>query len=122
MWVKDSPNLSDYIRIRVGYAIIPFLATVHLGTRICFTTHLTEGMSSPYQDLVSTLSLSLDHPGSWETGGEGILQLEKLTGVAKAVGTGRAVVYHKMDGVVDTHTEVCYCLLIRYQSYIYLIY
>ena len=104
VWAKDNPNLSDYIRVRVGYAIIPFLATVHLGARVCFTTHLTEGTL----DIALSLNglLFSDNPGTWETGGEGILQIEKLTGVAKAVATGRAVVYHKMDSVVDTHTEV----------------
>lgn len=32
--------------------------------------------------------------------------MTQATGVAKAIGTGRAVVYHKVDDVVDTHTEV----------------
>ena len=40
--MTDQPSTSDYIRVRVGYAIIPSLATVHLGARVCFTTHLTE--------------------------------------------------------------------------------
>lgn len=43
VWVKGSPHISDYVRVTVSYAIIPSLATVHLGAKICFTTHLTEG-------------------------------------------------------------------------------
>ena len=35
---------SDYIHISVGYAIIPSLAVSHVGTRMCFMTHLTEGV------------------------------------------------------------------------------
>lgn len=41
--MREFPHISDYIRVTVGYAIIPSLATVHLGAKICFTTHLTEG-------------------------------------------------------------------------------
>ena len=37
--------VSDYVRVRVGYAILPSLAVVHLGATVCFTTHLTEGMT-----------------------------------------------------------------------------
>ena len=44
IWVSAQPHISDFIRVRVGYAIIPSLANVHLGTKICFTTHLTEGL------------------------------------------------------------------------------
>ena len=42
--------ISDYIHINVGYAIIPSLATVHVGSKVCFTmtTHLTEGNSLCY--------------------------------------------------------------------------
>ena len=43
IWASAQPHISDFIRIRVGYAIMPSLATVHVGTKICFTTHLTEG-------------------------------------------------------------------------------
>ncbi|XP_019850460.1 PREDICTED: nuclear pore membrane glycoprotein 210-like [Amphimedon queenslandica] len=90
VWVKGSPHISDYIRVTVSYAIIPSLATVHLGAKICFTTHLTE-----------------DHPdSSWEAGGKGVIQFKDGTSVARAVGTGRAVVYHKVEGMVDTHTEI----------------
>ena len=35
-----------------------------------------------------------------------MVTLDAATGVAKTVGTGRAVIYHNVDGVVDTHTEV----------------
>jgi len=35
---------SDYIHISVGYAIIPSLAISHVGTKMCFMTHLTEGV------------------------------------------------------------------------------
>ena len=42
IWVSSLPHVADYVRVRVAYAIIPSLATVHLGARICFTTHLTE--------------------------------------------------------------------------------
>ena len=49
----------------------------------------------------------VDHPdSSWETGGKGVIQFKDGTSVARAVGTGRAVVYHKVEGMVDTHTEV----------------
>lgn len=47
VWVKGSPHISDYVRVTVSYAIIPSLATVHLGAKICFTTHLTEGYLLP---------------------------------------------------------------------------
>ena len=35
-----------------------------------------------------------------------MVTLDAATGVAKTVGTGRAVIYHNVDCVVDTHTEV----------------
>lgn len=35
-----------------------------------------------------------------------MIELEESSGIAKAIGTGRAVVYHKVEGMVDTHTEV----------------
>ena len=43
--MSGQPLISDYIHITVGYAIIPSLATVHVGSRICYTmtTHLTQG-------------------------------------------------------------------------------
>ena len=47
-----------------------------------------------------------EHPGNWNTGGEGVLELDPSTGVARAVSSGRAVIYHNVDGIVDTHTEV----------------
>jgi nuclear pore complex protein Nup210 len=89
VWVKEFPSISDYIRISVSYAIQPYLATVHVGSKICFTTHLTEG-----------------HSGSWETATESILSLDTVTGVAKAVTTGRAVIYHKINDMTGTHTEI----------------
>ena len=47
-----------------------------------------------------------EHPGNWNTGSEGVLELDSSTGVARAVSSGRAVIYHKVDDTVDTHTEV----------------
>lgn len=89
IWVSGLPHVSDYIRIRVGYAILPSLATVHLGSRVCFTTHLTE-----------------DKPGWWSTGDQGIIRVQPETGVAIALSTGRAVIYHKIRDMIDTHTEI----------------
>ena len=42
--MESLPLISDYVRVRVGYAILPSLAVVHLGARVCFATHLTEGV------------------------------------------------------------------------------
>ncbi len=89
VWITALPHISDYVRIRVGYAILPSLATVHLGSKVCFTTHLTE-----------------DKPGWWTTGDQGIIQVQPETGVATALTTGRAVIYHKIYDVIDTHTEI----------------
>ncbi len=89
IWVSVLPHISDYVRVRVGYAILPSLATVHLGSKVCFTTHLTE-----------------DKPGWWTTGDQGIIQVQPETGVGTALTTGRAVVYHKIRDVIDTHTEI----------------
>ena len=83
------PRISDYIRVHVGYAIIPSLAVVHVGAKICFTTHLTEESS-----------------GEWSTGEGGVIQLSPETGVGVARSPGRAVIYHKIKGVSDTHTEI----------------
>ena len=47
-----------------------------------------------------------DKPGRWSSGEEGIIELDAATGVAVAIATGRALVYHSNDGLVDTHTEV----------------
>eukprot|EP00731_Ephydatia_muelleri_P025269 Em0017g352a len=88
IWVSAQPHISDFIRVRVGYAIIPSLANIHLGTKICFTTHLAE-----------------DQPGWWTTGDQGLLHIQPETGVAMALSTGRAVVYHKIKDIIDTHTE-----------------
>lgn len=85
----SNPRISDYVRIRVGYAILPSLATVHLGSKVCFTTHLTE-----------------DKPGWWSTEDEGIIRIQPETGVAVALSTGRAIIYHKIQDVIDTHTEI----------------
>lgn len=89
VWVTASPHIADYVRIRAGYAIIPSLAVVHLGATVCFSTHLTE-----------------DQPGVWSVGKEGVLALEAATGIGKAMAVGRSVVYHKIKGVTDTHTEI----------------
>lgn len=89
IWMTSSPHVADYVRVRVGYAIIPSLATIHLGSLVCFSTHLTE-----------------DKPGWWSAGEEGVMQLEAGTGVGRALGVGRTVVYHKIEDTVDTHTEV----------------
>ena len=45
-------------------------------------------------------------PGQWSSGEEGVISLDADSGVAVAVATGRALVYHNVDGLVDTHTEV----------------
>ena len=89
IWVKSLPHVSNYIRIRVGYAILPSLATVHLGSKICFTTHLTE-----------------DKPGWWTAGEEAIVSLQPDTGVGTAMSPGTTVIYHKILEVIDTHTEI----------------
>ena len=34
------------------------------------------------------------------------MELDPSIGVARAVSSGRAVIYHNVDGIVDTHTEV----------------
>ena len=89
IWVKSLPHIGNYIRIRVGYAILPSLAIVHLGSKICFTTHLTE-----------------DKPGWWSAGEEAIVSLQPDTGVGTAVSPGTTVIYHKILEVIDTHTEI----------------
>ena len=89
VWATSQPHISDYVRIRVGYAILPSVAIVHLGATICFATHLTE-----------------DTKGVWSVGEEGVLQVEMETGVGVATSTGRAVVYHSGHDSVDTHTEI----------------
>ena len=43
VWLRDHAHIDDYIRVRVGFAITPNMATVHLGTHICFSTHIAEG-------------------------------------------------------------------------------
>ena len=48
---------------------------------------------------------ALDKPGRWSSGNDAVITMDSSTGVATAVSDGRAVVYHKVDGVVDTHTE-----------------
>ena len=82
-------RIGDYIRVHVGYAIIPSLAVVHVGTKVCFTTHLTE-----------------ESTGEWSTGDGGVMQLAPKTGIGTAKSPGRAVIYHKIKGVSDTHTEI----------------
>ena len=84
-----NPRVADYVRVRVGYAIIPSLAVVHVGSKICFTTHLTDNSDA-----------------EWSTGDAGIVELSPGNGVATAMSPGRAVIYHKIRGVSDTHTEI----------------
>ena len=43
VWLHDHTHIDDYIRVRVGFAVTPNMATVHLGTHICFSTHIAEG-------------------------------------------------------------------------------
>ena len=43
VWLHGHPHIDDYIRVRVGSAISPNKATVHLGTRIVFSTDFAEG-------------------------------------------------------------------------------
>lgn len=90
--VAALPHVNDYIRIQVRYAILPSLATVHLGSMICFATHL---MSTVTEDL-----------GEWSTGDEGVISIQSDSGVAVAMSTGQAVIYHKNRNYVDTHTEI----------------
>ena len=89
VFLLHHPRVSDYIRVHVGYAIIPSLAVVHVGTKVCFTTHLTE-----------------DSAGEWTTSDRGVMQLVQGSGVGTAMSPGRAVIYHKIKGVSDTHTEI----------------
>ena len=89
VWMTSAPRVADYVRIRVGYAILPSLATVHLGSQVCFSTHLTE-----------------EKPGWWSVGEEGVMSLQPDSGVGRALGVGRTVVYHKIKDVTDTHTEI----------------
>ena len=44
--------------------------------------------------------------GKWSTSEGSVLSIGEDSGVAVASATGRAVVYHKIGGVVDTLTEV----------------
>lgn len=90
IWLPSLPRVTDYVRIRVGYAILPSLATVHLGTHVCFSTHLTEDKP----------------PGWWSVGEEGVMTLEANSGLGRAAGVGRTVVYHKIEDTTDTHTEI----------------
>jgi nuclear pore complex protein Nup210 len=90
VWLRDHTHIDDYIRVRVGFAVTPNMATVHLGTLICFSTHLAlEG-----------------YPGSWSSGDEGILKIVDSGGVGKAVSPGKTVVYHSVPDVIDTRTEI----------------
>lgn len=89
VFVLPQSRIGDYIRVHVGYAIIPSLAVVHVGTKVCFTTHLTE-----------------ESTGEWSTGDAGVIQLSPETGIGTAKSPGRAVIYHKIKGVSDTHTEI----------------
>lgn len=50
--------------------------------------------------------MSAAKPGYWSSGEEGVIDLDPSSGVAVAIATGRALVYHNVDGLVDTHTEV----------------
>ena len=62
-------------------------------------------------------------PGYWSSGEEGVIDLDPNSGVAVATSTGRALVYHNVDGLVDTRTEVSVnmsvsvllCAFTRYQ-------
>ncbi len=94
VWTASQTHISDYIRIRVDYAILPSLATVHLGCSVCFTTHLTEESGGGWSG------------GVWSVGERGVLQIESNSGVGVAKSTGRAVVYHSSHSTVDTHTEI----------------
>ena len=83
------PRIGDYVRVHVGYAIIPSLAIVHIGSKVCFTTHLTE-----------------DSSGEWSTSDKAIMEPSSDMGIGMAKSPGRAVIYHKIKGVSDTHTEI----------------
>ena len=83
------PHISSYIRIRVAYAIIPSLAVVHLGSTLCFSTHLTE-----------------DQVERWAVGDVTVMEVDGETGVGHALAVGRTVVYHKIHDIIDTHTEI----------------
>ncbi|XP_065903533.1 nuclear pore membrane glycoprotein 210-like isoform X3 [Dysidea avara] len=89
VWLSGQPMTSDYIHISVGYAIIPSLAVSHVGTRMCFMTHLTE-----------------ERQGDWSSGDSSVVAIDTLSGVAVAKSTGRTAIYHKIRDVIDTHTEV----------------
>ncbi len=89
IWATSLPHVADYVRVRVAYAIIPSLGVVHLGATVCFMTHLLE-----------------HDPGTWEIGEGPAMEVEKESGVARALAVGRTVVYHKIGSVVDSHTEI----------------
>ena len=33
VWLHDHTHIDDYIQVRIGFAVTPNMATVHLGTR-----------------------------------------------------------------------------------------
>lgn len=49
VWLHSYPHIDDYIRVRVGSVITPNKATVHLGTRIVFSTDFAEGRNDHKQ-------------------------------------------------------------------------
>ena len=89
IWVSSHAHVADYTRVRVAYAIIPSLGVVHLGATVCFTTHLLE-----------------DQTGEWQVGEGPVMGVASDSGVGRALTVGRTVVYHKMDDVIDSHTEI----------------
>ena len=87
--MSSLPHIANFVRVRVAYAIIPSLGVVHLGSTLCFSTHLTE-----------------DQVGKWEVGESAVMEVEGASGVGLALTVGRTVIYHKIHDVIDTHTEI----------------
>ncbi|KAL6059537.1 Fibronectin type-III domain-containing protein [Balamuthia mandrillaris] len=91
-YTSQTALMDDYVKVRVGHAIIPPSPMVHLGGSVHFTTSLQEDRTTPFPMDV----WSVDNPR--------VLSIHPRSGEAQAKQPGVALVYH--NSTINTYTVV----------------
>eukprot|EP00117_Sycon_ciliatum_P012254 scpid5767/ scgid13392/ Nuclear pore membrane glycoprotein 210; Nuclear envelope pore membrane protein POM 210; Nucleoporin Nup210; Pore membrane protein of 210 kDa len=83
--------VEDFINVHVGIGILPADPVLHIGTKVCFTTHLTGDN---------------DESGYWSTSNPSVLSIEAATGLAHALAVGHSTITFLAGGTELAMVEV----------------
>ncbi|XP_046861323.1 nuclear pore membrane glycoprotein 210-like isoform X1 [Xenia sp. Carnegie-2017] len=90
VWLVSSPHIVDFIHLKATEAITPFTPIYYLGEMICFKETVIGDEDS----------------GVWWTSKENVLNIDGVTGVAMATGSGNTLVYYNASSWQPTYIEV----------------